>query len=74
VPIHFWRSGTGGDPVHKRESGRADLFCARGKREMRTFVAEGGDLLRETTITGLLCRMTRTRNAAIQTIWDADFR
>jgi len=40
---------------------------------MRTLVAEGGDLLRETMITGLLCTMTRTRNAAIQTIWDADF-
>jgi hypothetical protein len=40
---------------------------------MRTFVAEGRDLLRETMITGGLRTMTRTRNAAIQTIWDPDF-
>jgi hypothetical protein len=40
---------------------------------MRTFVAEGRDLLRETMITGGLRTMNRTRNAAIQTIWDPDF-
>jgi hypothetical protein len=41
---------------------------------MRTFVAEGRDLLRETMIPAGLRTMTRTRNAAIQTIWDPDFR
>ena len=44
------------------------IFFCSGKGEMRTFVAEGRHVLRETMITGGLRTITRTRNAAIQTI------